>query len=213
MRFNRFTERHDYLHITHTTREVFEQSWANLTEKLEAKPEPSEPSLALPVADGVGGSKGTEGTEGTEPKKGQKRPKKGQEEAQEGGGREPKKTRKAVDVLLTKAMKLKTRYLMCTGQASAFIGQIGNEVAYNWISEELLGPVLEAQKALSKAITGVALQIVSGTPSNTLKKHYSQQELEAQLRALPVEVEPLCNKLQEEVQRLQRMHQAHGLGV
>ena len=207
--------------MTHTTRETFEKSWAYLVEQAASeseakggrKPEGQGSQVPQGQAEkeepkGKGAQEEKEEPKKEEPKG--KKPHRGRKNPREEAPEEPnKKPRKAIDALLGKAMKLKTKYLLTTGQASAFIGQVGAEAQYNWISPDLLNPVLEAQAALSKAISGVALQIVSGVPSQTLKKQFSLQDLETQLRALPVELEPLCTRLAEEVQRLQRMHSAH----
>ena len=63
--------------------------------------------------------------------------------------KQPKRAEKTVeDIMLSRAFKLKSKYLSVSGQATAFIGAVREDSQFKWISEEIMQPVVDAQNAL-----------------------------------------------------------------
>jgi hypothetical protein len=68
-----------------------------------------------------------------------------------GPRRKQRKQEKTVeDIMLSRAFRLKSKYLSVSGQAMAFIGAVREDSQFKWISEEIMEPVVAAQKALQQ---------------------------------------------------------------
>ena len=111
-----------------------------------------------------------------------------------------------IDLLTTKALKTKSRYLNVTGQATAFRHQVCTDPAYSWVNETIMAPVLQCHEALQDKLTSFTLNIVSGGLQE-LKKKYTLAELEENLREV-VAIDPLIKNLAREVEIIMKMNAA-----
>ena len=111
-----------------------------------------------------------------------------------------------IDLLVTKAMKTKGRYINVTGQATAFRHQVSTDPAYSWVNEAIMAPVLQCQEALQDKVTSFFLNLVSGGLQDLRKKH-CEAELEENRREV-VGIDPFIKNLAREVEIIMKMNAA-----
>lgn len=74
------------------------------------------------------------------------------------------------DLLFSKALATKRKYVNTSGQTSAFLLQVESDDKLSWVSPEILGPVLRAQDKLKQQLGPFFLHLVSGAAMQQLKK-------------------------------------------
>ncbi len=73
-----------------------------------------------------------------------------QEDKNKGKGRGKGKAKTVEDILLSKAAKVKAKYLSVHGQCTAFVGAAKSDPQFGWISSENMSPIYKAQELLAK---------------------------------------------------------------
>lgn len=191
-RFNEMTERWEYLYLQHSSRDTFTQSWSRIsTKEVAANEKQEDPKKPEPKK---------------KAKKGEKNDKEGDPE-EEPKELPRKKAKKLVDILMQRATKTKNRYFQVTGKAQAFQARASSDEDYAWISPKLLEPIEKAKANLHENTSDFALSLFSAPSIQDAKRFHEESELEKLLQEVP-DINQHIDTLENEVNRLQRMHAA-----
>jgi hypothetical protein len=82
--------------------------------------------------------------------------------------------RRSIDVMIVKALRIKSKYHQLTGQASSFLTQIESNPDYKWLTENegILQPVRDAQNAITSQMTEFDYIMFSGLSSQEIKRQF-----------------------------------------
>ena len=128
--------------MTHSKIDSFKKAWAAVSTQLIDQKDKGQPK--------------DKGKKDTKRKKGAQE--EGEEDEQEGKNKKGKgqgkggkgKAKTVEDILLSKAAKVKAKYLSVYGQCTAFVGAAKSDPQFDWISDENMAPIYKAQELLAK---------------------------------------------------------------
>jgi chromatin remodeling complex protein RSC6 len=131
--------RDEFLHMTHSKIDSFKKAWSAVSTRIIDQKD----KVQLKDS-GKGKRKKGEQEEGEEDEQ------EGKNKKGKGQGKGKGKAKTVEDILISKAAKVKAKYLSVYGQCTAFVGAAKSDPQFGWISDENMAPIYNAQDALAK---------------------------------------------------------------